>query len=184
MSINHNRGFSILEVMISLAILAVGLLGLAGLQARAHFAEIESFSKGVALSLVQDMSDRVLANLNDAKTCATNCYDRSGVTFGTGNTTFGACSGLAVANRDVCEWDLALKGAGERTSGGTALGSLNNARGCIQKSGLDYIIQVAWQGAAQTTANPSALGCGNGLITPENTRRVISRTVSIARLAS
>ena len=53
-------GFSLLEVILTMAILAVGLLGLAGLQARALNAEADSFSRAQAMMLANELADRML----------------------------------------------------------------------------------------------------------------------------
>ena len=60
-------GFTMIEVLITFVILLVGLLGLIGLQARSQQAELESYQRGQALVLLQDMVDRMNANRTDAK---------------------------------------------------------------------------------------------------------------------
>ena len=56
-----------IEVLITFVVLLVGLLGLIGLQARTQQAELESYQRGQALVLLQDMVDRMNANRIDAK---------------------------------------------------------------------------------------------------------------------
>ena len=51
-----------IEVLITFVVLLVGLLGLIGLQARTQQAELESYQRGQALVLLQDMVDRMNAN--------------------------------------------------------------------------------------------------------------------------
>src|SRR6267143_676693 len=62
-------GFTLLEVLVSLVILVFGLLGLIGLQARTQIATFESYQRGQALILVQDMADRLATNRG-----AASCY--------------------------------------------------------------------------------------------------------------
>ncbi|VAW91133.1 hypothetical protein MNBD_GAMMA22-2636 [hydrothermal vent metagenome] len=57
-----NKGFSLLEVMIAMVIFAVGVLGLAGMQALALENSFESASRNQAIILAYSMSDRMLAN--------------------------------------------------------------------------------------------------------------------------
>jgi type IV pilus assembly protein PilV len=45
-----------------MVILAIGLLALAGLQARLHLLQIESYQRAQALILLQDMTSRVVNN--------------------------------------------------------------------------------------------------------------------------
>ncbi len=58
----NNKGFSLLEVMIAMVIFAVGVLGLAGMQALALENSFESASRNQAIILAYSMSDRMLAN--------------------------------------------------------------------------------------------------------------------------
>ena len=55
-------GFSMMEVLVTIAILIFGLLGMAGLQSRATSMEIESYQRAQALVLLQDMADRLSVN--------------------------------------------------------------------------------------------------------------------------
>jgi len=55
-------GVTMLEVLVSLVILVFGLLGLIGMQAHTQVATFESYQRGQALILVQDMADRVSTN--------------------------------------------------------------------------------------------------------------------------
>src|SRR6516164_1878420 len=59
-------GFTLLEVMIAFFLIAIGLMGLFTLQAKAHRAELESYERVQALVLIQDMVDRMNANRTDA----------------------------------------------------------------------------------------------------------------------
>ena len=54
----RQAGFTMIEVLITFIILVVGLLGLIGLQVRSQQAEMESYQRGQALVLMQDMIDR------------------------------------------------------------------------------------------------------------------------------
>ena len=53
------RGFTMLEVLISLLLVVLGLLGLLGLQTQAQVAEFESYQRSQALVLVSDMAERI-----------------------------------------------------------------------------------------------------------------------------
>jgi type IV pilus assembly protein PilV len=59
---NIQRGFSLLEVLISLIILAFGLLGLAALQSHASMMNQSSYYRGIAADLASDLSDKIRAN--------------------------------------------------------------------------------------------------------------------------
>ena len=64
---NHReRGAALLEVLITILLVAFGLLGLAGLISRAYVAEIESTQRAQALLFVQDMVGRIESNRRNA----------------------------------------------------------------------------------------------------------------------
>jgi type IV pilus assembly protein PilV len=108
--------------------------------------------------------------------------------FGTGHADGNCTTAATVADRDLCEWDLDLKGATEAI-GSSRVGGLTGVRGCISTT-LDatatnltgYVVQVAWQGRGSFGTVASTLTCGSGAIVPEGSRRVISVTVPVAAL--
>jgi type IV pilus assembly protein PilV len=192
------HGFSLIEVLVTIVILAIGLLGLAGLQARAHTAEVESFARAKALMLANQMAERINSNLRGAKQGAASPYPLASIvspyktttTFGTGHADGDCSAATTVAARDLCEWDLDLKGATEAVgSATTKVGGLADVRGCISTTvdttGANltgYVVQVAWQGRGSFGTSPAGLACGQGTIVPEASRRVIAVTVPIAAL--
>lgn len=64
MSVNTPRsaGFTLVEVLVSLAILVFGLLGLAGLISKAHRAAFEAYQRQQALAVASDIAERIRAN--------------------------------------------------------------------------------------------------------------------------
>jgi type IV pilus assembly protein PilV len=170
-------GFLMLEVMIAVVVLALGLLGLAGLQARAHQAETESYTRVQALALLRDMADRINANRANAAGYITPIS----APLGTGATK--DCSApTTTADVDLCAWSDALLGAGE-TQGGNNVGAMLGARGCITSIGTNiYLIEVAWQGLNETTSPVSALQCGKDDYGDERQRRDVSTVVEIGTL--
>lgn len=191
------RGFSLLEVVIAIAILALGILGLAGLQARAHLAEAESYSRAQALILMGEMANRVSANLMDAdegKKGSASEYNVTTREFGVGTAAVD-CSGKTgaalVACNDLSDWHSALRGSAVQ-SGGALVGGIKLARGCVVRETVtvsagppaitlqQYVVSVAWAGMGNFGTVPADRTCGSGLIT--NARRVVSVTVPIADL--
>lgn len=197
----YQRGFSLLEVVVTMAILAVGLLGLAGMQARAINAEAESFARGQAVMLATEMVDRMYANITEVKTstAASTGYNQQDagsvkVVFGTGYsndcmtglnvtaTLQATCCAAksTIAARDLCEWDLALKGIGESVGGGK-VGGMSGARACVFNTGTarEFEIDVVWQGRDVGVVG-SANTCGSTAITSR--RSGVSRTMRYADL--
>src|SRR5262245_41733968 len=112
------RGFTLLEVLITLVVLAFGILGLANLQAKMHTAEMESYQRAQAVLLVDDMINRIMANRANAATYV-------GTYAGVGADCSGVAAGLA---RDQCDWQSGLAGAAE-TAGGSNVGAMIGAQG-------------------------------------------------------
>ena len=56
------RGTSMIEVLVTLVIIAFGLLGMVGLQAKLQSTEMESYQRTQALLLLDDLRGRVEAN--------------------------------------------------------------------------------------------------------------------------
>ena len=117
------RGVSLIEVLIAMVILAVGLLGLVGLQGRLQVLQIESYQRAQALMLLQDMSNRISLNRNNAASYVTASPLGEGMTCPTTNSNR--------VEADVRDWCNALQGAGE-TMGGSNVGAMVGGRGCVE----------------------------------------------------
>jgi type IV pilus assembly protein PilV len=191
-AMTFQRGFSLLEIIITMAILAIGLLGLAGLQARAINAEAESFSRAQAMMLANAMADRMNANLAGIKastSAATGYNQQSGgvkVVFGAGYNNSSVCSPspapappMDVVADDLCEWDLALKGT---VGDGGAVGGMAEARACVFSTGTnnEFQIDVVWQSRDIGTV-PAGNDCGSAAITSR--RSGVTRVIRLATLA-
>src|SRR5881275_438814 len=119
-------GATMIEVLITIVILAFGLLGLVGMQAKVQLAQVESYQRAQAVVLLTDMVDRINANRGTADTYV------SASVFGTGLVDTNPCPTAVGPARDQCEWSVALKGAAEKQST-TKLGAMSGARGCIER---------------------------------------------------
>src|SRR5262245_38467268 len=73
-AIRKSRGFTMIEVLVSLVITVIGLLGLIGMQAFSHQAELESYQRAQALILLNDIVEKINANRQSA-----GCYAFTGV---------------------------------------------------------------------------------------------------------
>lgn len=171
----RSRGFSLIEVLVTIAILMIGLLGLAALQANATVAELEAYQRSQALVLVQDMADRIAANKSNA-----DAYKRDDI----GLTVIPSCAALTGAALDLCEWNNKLVGAAEVTAGGGRVGAMIGARGCITEPTPNYyMVTIAWQGmSAAGTSTPGAV-CGAGAY-GAGQRRSVSMVVRVGLLGA
>lgn len=184
----HQRGFTLLEVLITIIVLAFGLLGLASLQGTMHLSEMESYQRAQAVVLLNDMISRLQANRGQAA----NYVTAANAPLGADTANDPADCTTNAFDRDRCEWAALLRGAGEtRTSGGvtTNVGAMIGARGCIEQiqaannatgvcaPGI-YRVTVAWQGL-HATSTP-ALTCAAGLYGGNDAvRRAVSSVISL-----
>jgi type IV pilus assembly protein PilV len=178
-------GITMIEVLVTIVILAFGLLGIAVFQSKATVGSIESYQRAQAVILLDDMTARLQGNPDNSP-----FYESTNI--GTGDSQPADCSGLgAGATRDVCEWSNLLKGAAE-TDSNSKVGAMIGARGCITvlqaadptpgvcKPGIVQVA-VAWQGLHATQA--PAMDCGANQFGDENYRRLIAAQVLIPQLA-
>lgn len=179
--VKTNKGFSLIEVLVTLMILMTGLLGLAGLQGRALTSQLESYQRSQALILIKDMADRLNANRINSSNYVTTSLSSYVATspLGVGAS---ACTPTSTATTDLCEWSNALKGSAE----GTTTGAMIGARGCIYElSGTapkKYLIAIAWQGLTRTVT--PAVNCGqNSYGSNDAFRRVITLPITIGNLS-
>lgn len=176
-----SRGFSLLEVLITMLILAFGLLGIAGLIAKSQTSQFESYQRAQATLLLSNMAERIAANYTNAGSYVTT--SPLGTNDGAQAST---CTGTG-ATLDKCQWSRLLQGAGE-TASSANVGAMIGARGCIEQIQASdssagvctpgiYRVTVAWQGLNKTQA-PSQT-CGQSLYGDDAMRRAVSTQVTI-----
>lgn len=195
------RGFSMLEVLVTLFIIMLGMFGLIGLQARMYTASFESYQRVQALNLVNFIVDTMQVNRSTA-TCFDFTSNANGTPFvGVGGTLPANCAVAsaaenAMADATIAEWDALLNGASETNAAAANVGAMVGARGCISYDATTelpnpasgaamtgtgvFTVTVAWQGKTQTVA--PAVACGNNLYGPETLRRALSVQFRFARL--
>jgi len=124
-------GFTLIEVLIAMLLLAVGLLGLAALQTSTLRSNLAAYNHGQATQLLYDMADRMRANnckpsppppqtatftcsyptyasaANAYITTNSNTYAQ-GKSINTACTTTTGCSPTVLASNDLIEWNNAI----------------------------------------------------------------------------
>lgn len=201
------RGFTLIEVLVTLVILMFGLLGIAGLMAKGQRASFEAYQRQAALAIANDIVERMRANRTQSTAYSAGAPVATPVGTGTlyndlliaAITDCGAsaCSTANLVTYDLAQWDGLLNGYAERqTVGGALVGGIIGARGCIEElantSGIcpaapapvgslftrTNRVSVAWQGSEDTVA-PTTSNCGTGSYGAETRRRVVSLDVML-----
>lgn len=173
---SRQSGALLIEVLIAVLICAFGLLGFAGMQARAVSTDFETLQRSEALVLIEDMVSRMNANRAHADDYV------SGGLLGVGPIV--DCTGATGAAFDLCEWSNMIRGNAEQR-GGTNIGAMLSARGCITRPATStnrYVISLAWQGIVPTAAPASPCGQGDVAFPNEALRRTATSTVCVALL--
>ncbi|MGG2395982.1 type IV pilus modification protein PilV [Pseudomonas sp. SH1-B] len=120
----HQKGATLIEVLIAVVVLSIGLLGLAGLQVTSVQSNHSAYQRSQATLLAYDLADRMRANRTQA---LTNDYLIDYPTSSSTNSVTGT-----QAAKDIAEWlnNLALK--------------LPEGTGKVEKDGSMVIIHVRW----------------------------------------
>lgn len=170
------RGAALMEALVAMLIVAFGVLGFVGLQARTAVANLEGYQRAQALVLINDMAQRINNNRRDLASY------KAKANIGDGNTVVD-CAGLTGANLDLCEWGNLLRGTAQ-TEGTNNLGAMLGAVGCIDEANdpNEVLVSVVWKGVQSTKA--TALTCGTERYGKDNEglRRGVSTLVRVAPL--
>ncbi|MGH8551522.1 MAG: type IV pilus modification protein PilV [Methylococcales bacterium] len=98
------RGFTLVEVLVAVFVLALGLLGLSGLQVASLQNNHSAYLRSQATLLAYDMADRMRAN---ATALAALAYDQPAATMNANCTTVTGCTPAQMALHDMYEWSAA-----------------------------------------------------------------------------
>ncbi len=189
----RQRGLTLIEVLVTLTILSIGLLGVAGLQGMAKRSTHQAYQRTLATQLVDGVIERIRAN----STAVASYHTGTGSPLGTSTASKGkkdsgkpspdcsgvnACTDTQLAAYDLWAWGQLIDGtAVTRVVDGTTIntGGLVSPRGCIVfaadagKTNTGQIsIMLSWQGLTEISDAVEAGGtvCGSDAAN-SNTRR-------------
>lgn len=167
-------GAALLEVLVSMLIVAFGVIGFVGLQAQTTVLQTEAYQRSQALFLLNDFAQRIYLNKSHASEYVANDI---------GTTTVSNCSAqTSLAQRDLCEFALLIQGAAE-TEGTVKKGAMIGARACVtQTTANQYVVALIWQGVRASSAPVNQ--CGKGAYSPEEVRRAVTTVVRIGTLST
>jgi len=141
------QAFTLIEVLISVLILSVGLLGASGLQLRGLDANRNAFFRTEATYLASDIADRIQVNKTTTYSDVALTTTPAVVTDCTANN----CSPTQMAAYDTAQWLCSINSINATNdSTYTACSNLNivgilpRGKASMVKNGNEYAITVQW----------------------------------------
>jgi type IV pilus assembly protein PilV len=146
--IRQEQGFTLIEVMLSSAILAVGLLGLAGMTTLSFTRNSDSSEMTVATNLAAELVERM--QFNRSRQNLINGYN--GINLTSANPALCTQNPLTqpVARGDCLQWQARLFASG--LVGVTATVTVA-AVGPVTLNQRNITVNVAWVGSSRNTIN-------------------------------
>lgn len=152
-AITKQRGFTMIEVLVSVVVLSVGMLGVAGLQATGQRDNHSAYLRSQATALAYDMIDRMRANKTAITSGAYNAINTATNNYGNPGCITSGCSAVEMAAYDKFEWK-ALLAARLPSGNGTVAGG---------GAGSTFTVTVMWDdernGSGATTCGTGAMKC-------------------------
>lgn len=140
-------GFTLIEIMVAVLILAIGLLGVAGLEATGLRQNTSAYQRSQATLLAYDISERMRANLPGV---TNGDYNGAAGTQQTNCTTTQGCSSAQMAANDIYEWKQAVAARLPSGQGVVCIDSTPNdgtsatSPQCDGVTGAMYAIKIWW----------------------------------------
>ncbi len=148
-SIKNQTGFTLLEVMISLVIFSIGMLGLAGIQATSIQSNSIAYMRTLAMQSAYDMADIIRASAdfnNDVASAFSNVTTSLGSEpTACQSSTTPTCTTAQMAAFEIYHWKSNLAD------------QLPSGRGTVVRNGNIYTITVMWD---QDRTGVTGEGCG------------------------
>lgn len=161
------RGISLVEVLVTVVIIAIALLGIAALQFMSKRANFDAVERTAATLLANDITERMRSNPKALKTYA-GSLENANPDLGYGSTVYSSepspdcststttCTKDQLAVHDLWAWQQGLLGASEM-SGTNNVGGLAFPTACIRTDVADaltdrsgrYYVVIAWRGQTE-----------------------------------
>lgn len=154
---SSHRGFSLIEVLITMVVIAIGLLTAAGLQLISKKTNYDALQRTQAAQLGQDIAERLRANARNGDAYLTTdatALEQPEPDCAAAEAT---CSAAEVASYDLWLWGQSLQGVAEQGPDGSNAGGLVDPTGCITGASGRYRITIAWRGITPLPAPASSL---------------------------
>ena len=176
--VKRGQGFTLIEVMVSLVIMVIGLIGIFNLHIVAKRGSFESFQQTQASYYANDIINRMKLNPSQLASYA-GTY--SGTPSSATACNVAVCTPSQMRLRDIYEWQSSFTGADE-TVGTQNVGGLDTPTACIEVNANTVTVVLAWRGIRKTTidAGSPIVDTSTSCAATKENRRIFSiRTVII-----
>ncbi|MBM7071562.1 type IV pilus modification protein PilV [Shewanella sp. 202IG2-18] len=140
----NEKGLSLIEVLVSLVILVIGLIGVFNLHIISKQGSFEAYQQTQAAFLAHDIINRMKTNSGNIISYSGN-YPQDAP--GGGNTCESLnsiCSAQESVEADLFLWSQKLAG-NEEVDGEQFIGGLDQAMGCITVNGNSVSVAISWK---------------------------------------
>ena len=149
------RGFTLIEVLVSLLVIAIGVLGVATLQLSTYKQLQTSNNYAIAAMLTGDMADRMLANSTLALAGA---YNHNSAPTSAPDCASDTCSAAQRVLYDIAQWQTRVTGSVD-VWGGAGLPSGSGTVAGVTGTTNEFEITIRWDddrsGSDETTCPPA-----------------------------
>jgi type IV pilus assembly protein PilV len=129
----NSAGFTLIEVMISMIVLSLGLLGLAALETKTLRDNQNAYYRSLASQFAYELADRMRVNNAEAKKTTSKYYlDPDQAQSQPTCESAPGCSPIFMAEHDLFQWNSLITDA------------LPMSSGIITKSGGAFLITIQW----------------------------------------
>lgn len=140
---SFNTGFTMVEFLVSIVVLSIGLIGLAGMQLTSLRDNSRAYMRSQASILASDLADRVRAN-------PTTNYTTVAASENSSCSNAPGCSASEMAQHDLFEWNTKLpielnNGAGLICIDSTPNDGANAGSADCDGLGNNFVIKIWWQ---------------------------------------
>lgn len=142
---SRQSGTTLVEVLVALLILAIGLLGMLGLQTTSLSNTQSAYLRTQATILSEEMVDRMRAN---AQGVDNGAYNNASGTLSSSCMSTTGCSASAMASHDLAQWQSAVS-AGLPSGAGRVCLDSSPEDGTVSSpacdgGGEEYAIKIWW----------------------------------------
>ena len=180
----YSTGFTLVEVLASMIVVSVGLLGVAGLVVESQKNSFEVYQRSAALELGNDLLGRINANPDALASYVSDLTSIPTQPDKLCNAANSNCSNVELAAFDLWQWAGMLYGTEIKTTSNNNAGGLVLPMACITRNGSILAVSIVWRGKFAKPDQKGTVACGDDdnqykLSNKNDLRRVMTLTTRI-----